>query len=220
MGYVSAMLRIMIINFVLSGDNAVVIGMAAHRLNPKERKTAIWIGGGAAIVLRIALTAVAAMMLRIPALKLVGGLLLLWIGFSLLKQEEESPGSIKAAASMKEAIRTILIADLIMSTDNILGVAGASEGNFGLLVFGLTMSMVIVTFMGNVIASLIDRFWWLAYIGSAAIVWTGMSMIFEDPYTTSYTGGISVSMQRLISAIVTAGTLAFAHWFHRVRRTD
>src|ERR1700722_3264223 len=147
MGYVSAVLRIMIINFVLSGDNAVVIGMAAHRLKPNERKIAIWIGGGAAIVLRIALTAVAALMLRIPALKLVGGLLLLWIGFSLLKQEEECPGSIQVAASMREAIRTILIADLVMSTDNILGVAGASDGNFGLLVFGLTMSMVIVTFM-------------------------------------------------------------------------
>src|SRR5437867_8156842 len=106
MGLFTAVFRIVIIDLVLSGDNAVVIGMAAHRLEPRQRRAAILIGGLAAIVLRILLTAVAAYLLGVPGLRLVGGLLLIWIGFKLLAEEEESHEGIKVAASMKEAIVT------------------------------------------------------------------------------------------------------------------
>src|SRR6185295_1037535 len=105
-------IRIVIIDLVLSGDNAVVIGMAAHRLEPRQRKIAILVGGGAAIALRISLTAIAALLLKITGLQLVGGILLIWIGFKLLRQEEEADGKgVKAAHSMREAILTILLAD-------------------------------------------------------------------------------------------------------------
>src|SRR5438876_2258928 len=118
MEFVSAIVRIVLIDLVLSGDNAVVIGMAAHRLEPKQRKLAILFGGAAAIVLRILLTVLASLLMALSGLKLIGGLLLIWIGFKLLKEEEESAEGIKAAGNMREAIVTILLADLVMSLDN------------------------------------------------------------------------------------------------------
>src|SRR4051812_7052337 len=129
MAFLYQIVSIVIIDLVLSGDNAVVIGMAAHRLHPLQRRKAILIGGSAAIVLRLLLTSVAAFLLTIEGIQLGGGLLLLWIGFKMLKQEEESHEGIKIAATMREAVITILIADFVMSLDNVLGVAGASHGN-------------------------------------------------------------------------------------------
>lgn len=217
MDYFSAVMRIVIIDLVLSGDNAVVIGMAAHRLPPRQRKFAILFGGGAAIALRITLTAIAAFLLRLKGLQLIGGLLLIWIGFKLLKAEEESHEGVKIAASMREAIMTILIADFVMSTDNVLGVAGASEGNLGLLLFGLIFSMAILMFMGSIVANLINRFWWLSYLGAGVIAWTGAMMVFEDPLVHSRAGWLTPTVEHTVSAIITVATLAFAHWFHRVR---
>ena len=181
MEFLSSILKIVLIDLVLSGDNAVVIGMAAHRLPLRQRKLAIFIGGGAAIVLRIGLTVIAALLLSVRGLQLVGGILLIWIGFKLLKEEEESHEGVKVAASMREAIFTILLADFIMSTDNVLGVAGASAGDVRLLLFGLVLSMAILMWMGSLVATLINKFWWLSYVGSAVIAWTGSLMIFEDP---------------------------------------
>ncbi len=215
-----SIVRIIIIDLVLSGDNAVVIGIAAHRLPPKQRKQAILIGGGAAILLRIILTAIAALLLRIPGLQLVGGLLLIWIAFKLLKEEEESLEGVKVAGSMREAIFTILIADLVMSTDNVLGVAGASQGHMGLLLFGLIFSMAILMFMGNLVADLINRFVWLSYLGAAVIAWTGALMIFEDPVVSRRAEWISRPLAYAFAAIITIGVTAFAHWFHRVRGSE
>src|SRR6185436_5087096 len=113
MGFLYSILRIVIVDLVLSGDNAVVIGMAAHRLPPRQRKQAILIGGAAAIALRIVLTAIAALLLTIPGLQFAGGLLLLWIAFKLLKEEEESQEGIRVAAGMRDAVLTILLADLV-----------------------------------------------------------------------------------------------------------
>jgi YjbE family integral membrane protein len=213
----SSVFSIILIDLVLSGDNAVVIGLAAHRLDARRRKLAIIFGGGAAIVLRIALTAVAAMLLGIPGLHLVGGLLLIWIAVKLLKEEEESHDGIKVAGSMREAITTILIADFVMSTDNVLGVAGASHGDLGLLIFGLVLSMAILMFMGNLVANLVNRFWWLAYAGSAVIAWTGASLVLEEPVAHDLIGGLRPEAHIAIDAAVTVATIMFAHWFHRVR---
>jgi len=219
MEFLSQILRIVIIDLVLSGDNAVVIGMAAHRLELKQRKRAILIGGGAAIVLRILLTAIAAFLLRLQGLHLIGGLLLLWIGFKMLKAEEESLEGIKVAASMKDAIITILIADFVMSLDNVLGVAGASEGSTKLLIFGLLLSMGILMFMGNLVALLINKLWWLAYVGSGVIVWTGAHMIFEDKLINSRLEWMKGSTAHIAAGVITSLTLMLAHWYHRVRTT-
>jgi len=214
-----SVLAIIIINLVLSGDNAVVIGMAAHRLPTGDRRTAIALGGGAAIVLRVILTVAAGRLLQISGLRVIGGLLLIWIAFKLLKQEEESAEGIKAAGSMREAVTTILIADLVMSTDNVLGVAAAANSDTSLLVFGLVVSMVIILWMGTVVASLINKFLWLSYVGAAVIAWTGTMMIFDDPLVEK-TGWISRPIAYISAGIITIAVTSFAHWFHRIRETD
>jgi YjbE family integral membrane protein len=219
MHFLYSVIRIVVIDLVLSGDNAVVIGMAAHRLPPPQRRKAIVFGGAAAIALRILLTAIAALLLRIPGLQLVGGLLLVWIAFKLLKEEEEGHEGIKVAASMREAVITILVADFVMSTDNVLGVAGASEGNVTLLLFGLALSMVILMWFGSLVATLINRFYWLSYVGAAVIAWTGSLMVFEDPIVVSRAAWISRPIAYASAALITIAVTAFAHWFHRVRGT-
>jgi YjbE family integral membrane protein len=214
-----SVLAIIIIDLVLSGDNAVVIGMAAHRLPPSDRRTAIALGGGAAIVLRVILTVAAGHLLQISGLRVIGGLLLIWIAFKLLKQEEESAEGIKAAGSMREAVTTIVIADLVMSTDNVLGVAAAAHNDTSLLVFGLVGSMAIILWMGTVVAKLINKFLWLSYVGAAVIAWTGTMMIFDDPLVEK-TGWISRPIAYISAGIITIAITAFAHWFHRVRETN
>jgi len=220
MHFLTSLIRIVIIDLALSGDNAVGIGMAAHRLPPKQRRQAILIGGAAAIGLRIVLTIIAAFLLLVPGLELVGGLLLIWIGFRLLEQEEESHEGVKVASTMKEAVTTILVADFIMSTDNVLGVAGASEGNVALLLFGLILSMAILMFMGNLVADLLNRFWWLAYVGSGVIAWTGTLMVIKDPLIGRYLPFLLRVNQYIFAVIITIGTLATAHWYHRVRDAE
>jgi YjbE family integral membrane protein len=214
-----SVLAIIIINLVLSGDNAVVIGMAAHRLPPGDRRTAIAVGGGAAIVLRVILTVAAGRLLQISGLRVIGGLLLIWIAFKLLKEEEESAEGVKAAGSMREAVTTILVADLVMSTDNVLGVAAAANNDTSLLVFGLVVSMVIILWMGAVVANLINKFIWLSYAGAAVIAWTGTMMIFDDPLVEK-TGWISRPIAYISAGIATVAVTAFAHWFHRVREPN
>ena len=220
MHFLYSIVTIVIIDLVLSGDNAVVIGMAAQRLPAQQRRKAILIGGGAAIVLRIALTGIAARLLQVPGLQIVGSALLLWIAFKLLKEEEEDHGGIKAAGNMRGAIFTILIADLVMSTDNIVGVAVASEGNLILMGFGLLFSMAILMWMGSVVANLINRFTWLSYVGAAVIAWTGGLMIFKDPFLVQRAPWISPPMEYASAALITVAVTAFAHWFYRVRAED
>src|SRR5262245_7530157 len=169
--------------------------MAAHRLEPRQRRLAIVSGGGAAILTRIVLTAAAAFLLGIIGLQLVGGLLLIGIAFRLLKAEEERHEGGSAAASMREAIVTIRSADVVMSFDNVISVAAASAGDVGLLIFGLILSMAILMFMGSVVANLINRFWWLAYVGSAVIAWTGVEMMFEDRWAVAHVGEIDAFLE-------------------------
>jgi YjbE family integral membrane protein len=210
----SSGLIIILIDLVLSGDNAVVIGMAAHRLPPRQRRVAILFGAGAAVVLRIALTAIATLLLQLPWIRLIGGALLLWIGFKLLKEEEEQHEGTAGSEGFLEAIATIIVADVVMSVDNILGVAAAANGDFGLLIFGLVLSMAIMMIGGSLIASMIDRFWWLAYVGSAVIAWTGADMMFEDAAVESVLGH-ATTMTNAIEAAITAAVLGGAHYVHR-----
>jgi YjbE family integral membrane protein len=209
---------IIIINLVLSGDNAVVIGMAARRLPARERRIAIVLGGLIAIVLRIVLTVLAARLLQLSGLRIGGGILLIWIGFKLLKEEEAAEG-VKAATSMRDAVMTILVADLVMSTDNVLGVAAASHNNDVLLIFGLVGSMAIILGMGSIVANLINRFAWLSYVGAAVIIWTGALMIFDDP-VIARRAWISHPIEYISAAAITVAVTLFAHWFHRVRESS
>jgi YjbE family integral membrane protein len=213
--FYGAAIAIILIDLVLSGDNAVVIGMAAHRLPPRQRKFAIIFGAGAAIVLRIILTIFATWLLTFPWLQLIGGVLLFWIGFKLLKEEEEQHEGTGGSERLWEAMSTIVVADVVMSVDNILGVAGAAAGNYGLLIFGLVLSMVIMLVGGSLIAGMIDRFWWLVYVGSAVIIWTGAHLFFKDPFIQQF--HVDHTLELAISALVTLALMGAAHYFHRHR---
>jgi YjbE family integral membrane protein len=211
--FVARVFQIILIDLVLSGDNAVVIGMAAHPLPPRQRRAAIIFGGGAALVLRASLTGIAALLLDLPALRLVGGALLLWIAYRLLEVNEPQDGA-KAAETLRGAIATILVADFVMSLDNVLGVAAASAGDLVLLLMGLAVSMAIVMFGGSLISGLLDRLWWLAYVGALVIAWTGADMILEDELV-GQAASLPPLAQAMLSAIVSVLVVALAHRVHR-----
>lgn len=210
---ISRIVQIILIDLVLSADNAVVIGMAAQPLPPRQRRLAILFGGGAAVVLRVLLTGAAAWLLGLPALKAIGGVLLLWIAFQLLAPEHDTK-DVKTASTLRAAITTILIADVIMSLDNVLGVAAASGGDIALLVFGLVVSMAIVMFGGGLIADLIDRLWWLAYVGAAVIAWTGSEMLQEDAIVMGL-ASLPFPVTIAVNALVTVAVVGLAHLVHR-----
>src|SRR4029079_4341779 len=155
-----------VIDLVLSGDNAVVIGMASRRLPSEQRRRAIMLGAVGAILLRVTFTAMVALLLGIPLLQAIGGAVLIWIAFKLLR-EEHNEQSVREGSNLFEAVRTIIIADVIMSLDNILAVGGAAHGNLALLLFGLALSMPIIMFGSNLVALLMNRLPWLVYLGSA-----------------------------------------------------
>lgn len=207
-----AVLSIVVIDLVLSGDNAVVIGMASRLLPPAQRRKAILFGAGGAIGLRILFTALAAFLLSIPLLQAFGGALLLWIAFKLLRQSDHEHG-IKEGRSLPEAVRTIVLADVIMSLDNILAVGGAAHGDLRLLLFGLGLSMPLILFGSGLIARLMNRFPWLVYLGSGILAYTAMEMIYEDPRLGPYLPH-ATAIEYGIIALVVAGILGLGYWLN------
>lgn len=174
------LLKIVWINIILSGDNAVVIALAARSLPPVQQKKAIMFGSGAAVVLRIALTVVAAKLLELSFLQIVGGMLLLWIGVQLLSENDEGEGHSKEHGSLMAAVRTILIADLVMSLDNVIAVAAAAKGNTTLLMLGLAISIPLVIFGSTLMIKLMERFPIIVMLGAALIGWVGGETIVSD----------------------------------------
>ena len=174
------LIKIVWINIILSGDNAVVIALAARSLPPEQQKKAVMFGSGAAVVLRIMLTVVAAKLMQIPYLQIVGGLLLLWIGFQLLTDDEGVDHAGGHKGSMMAAIRTILIADLVMSLDNVIAVAAAAHGSMTLLVLGLAISIPLVIFGSTLMIRLMERFPVIVTLGAALIGWVGGETIIND----------------------------------------
>ena len=175
------LLKIIWINIILSGDNAVVIALAARSLPPEQQKKAILWGSGAAVILRIVLTVVAVKLLALPFLEIVGGVLLLYIGVQLLSEEEgEGEGHTTEKASLATAIRTILIADLVMSLDNVIAVAAAAGGSTVLLVLGLAISIPLVVFGSTLMIKLMSRYPVIVVLGAALIGWVAGETITAD----------------------------------------
>lgn len=174
------LMKIVWINIILSGDNAVVIALAARSLPPEQQRKAVMFGSGAAVVLRIVLTIVAAKLLELSFLQIIGGVLLLWIGLQLLTGDDGSEGESKGTGSMMAAIRTILIADLVMSLDNVIAVAATAQGNMVLLVLGLAISIPLVVFGSTLMIKLMERFPVIVVLGAALIGWVGGETIVND----------------------------------------
>lgn len=188
------LLKIVWINIILSGDNAVVIALAARSLPPDQQRKAVLFGSGAAVVLRIILTVVAAKLLALPYLQIVGGLLLLWIGVQLLSDEAGNDGEAKEHGGLMAAVRTILIADLVMSLDNVIAVAAAAKGNETLLILGLAISIPLVIFGSTLMIRLMERFPIIITLGAALIGWVGGETMVSDATLRGFT--------------------AEAHWLH------
>ena len=178
--FITSILQILIIDVVLSGDNAVVIAMAAHRLPQQQRKVAILCGAGGAIVLRVFFTYILAQLLGIPLLRFGGGLVLVWIAMKLLLDEGEPDHKVREAGSLFHAVWIIIMADFVMSLDNMLAVGGASEGHITLILFGLFLSIAIIMTCSVIIANWMNRFPILVVLGAAVLAWTAAEMMLED----------------------------------------
>lgn len=176
-----AVMQIIMIDIVLSGDNAVVIALACRKLPTEQRRKGVMWGVAGAVILRVILTAFAALLLGQPYLKLVGGLLLLWIGVKLLLPEDgHGDDDVSAADNLWGAIKTIIVADLVMSIDNVIAVAGAAHGNLGLLIFGLAVSIPLIVWSSQLMLKLMDRFPIIVTTGAALLGWVAGNMIATD----------------------------------------
>jgi len=185
------LLKIIGVNIILSGDNAVVIALAARSLPQKQQKQAVFWGAGAAIVLRIVLTLFAVALLTLPWLKLIGSALLFWIGVKLLVPEEDD-GDIAASEHLLTAIKTILIADLVMSLDNVIAVAAAAGGSVVLLILGLAISIPLVIFGATLLIKLMERFPVIITIGAGLIGWVEGEMLVADSALEGWFTGMGV----------------------------
>jgi len=173
-------LGIIVIDLTLAGDNALVIALAVRNLAKRQQFLGrIW-GTGGAVALRLAFIGVATLLLRIPFLQLVGGLLLLWIAFKLVRHETGSEEQVRQGGSLREAIWIIIVADAIMSLDNVLAVAAAAGGDMKLVVFGIALSIPIVVWGSGILASLMNRFIWIIWIGGGILGYVAGEMIMKD----------------------------------------
>lgn len=183
----TSLVQIIVADLVLSGDNAVVIGLAVTNLPLELRRRAILLGTAGAIGLRVVFTIFASVLLGVPLLRFLGGVTLLWIGWKLMAQTEEtSDEPHEIPGSYLDAIRTIVIADAVMSLDNALAVAGAAHGNVVLLLIGLALSIPLLMVGSNVVSSLFHRFPWLTLIGAGLIAWVAADLIHEDQILTQW----------------------------------
>jgi YjbE family integral membrane protein len=183
--FLSALFSIVIIDLILAGDNAVVIAMAVRSLPHEQRKKGIIFGAGAAVLLRVIATFFVAQLLQINYLKIIGGLLILWIAVKLFVEGAPEDSMERKATTIAQAVKMIVIADITMSIDNMLAVGGASHGNFFLLLFGLGLSIPLVVFTSNLLSMLMDKYPIIIYIGAAVLGKVGGEMIITDPFTVN-----------------------------------
>ena len=205
----SAFGSIVVANIVLSGDNAVVIAMAARTLKSEQRGKAIFWGSAAAIVMRVVLTLVATQLLGLPFLKIVGAILLVYIGVDLLQGGEDDGGQGNAVSGLGAAVRTILIADLVMSLDNVLAVAAAAKGDMALLVLGLLVSIPLIIFGATLLAKVMERFPVIITTGAALLGFLAGEMLLSDPAVVTQFGVTAqqtLNFAGLLGAVLVVGT--------------
>ena len=177
--------QIIFIDLILAGDNAIIIGMVASKFPPEQRKKIIFWGIGGAVILRILLTLITAYLLQITGLRLIGGLLLLYIVYKLyvdvIKNSSDGEENIKVDnSSMLKAVWTVLLADFTMSLDNVLGVAGAAKDHYFLLIFGLVLSIILMATAATLISKWIKEYKWIAWVGLFAILFVAVELIYAD----------------------------------------
>lgn len=210
MDFLVALGSIIILDLVLGGDNAVVIAMASRDLPNAIRRKAIYVGTCGAIVIRLLMTFLAAWILTIPYLQAVGGLLLIPIAIKLLKPSGEEK-EISSCDNFWTAIKTIIVADVAMGVDNVLAVAGAADGHFGLIVIGLLISVPIIVWGSQLIGALMEKYPALIFIGSGILAWTSGSMIIHDKNLGEYISNVTGGLEYIVPFLVTASVLALGY---------
>ncbi|WP_284141237.1 MULTISPECIES: TerC family protein [unclassified Virgibacillus] len=175
-----ALLKIIAIDIILSGDNAIVIAMATRRLPKEHQNKAIFMGTAGAVVLRVIFAILIVFLLRIPYVHLIGGILLLWIAYHVLVDDQSEANNIEASNNLFKAVMTIIMADAVMSLDNVVAIAGAASGHVGMIVIGVAISIPIMIFGSKLIVRVMEKYTWIAYIGSGILAWTAAEMITGD----------------------------------------
>lgn len=214
-----ALMQIIGVNIVLSGDNAVVIALACRSLPPAQQRKGIFYGSAGAIVLRVMLTVFAIYLLTLPYLKLAGSALLLWIAVKLLLPEDEADDDLYSGDNLVAAIKTIIIADLVMSLDNVIGVAAAAKGNLTLLIIGLVISIPLIIFGSTLILRLMQRFPVIITVGGALLGWVAGDMGVTDPVLVGWVNANMPALHWLSPAIGAAGVVAVGKWLGRRKLT-
>ncbi|MCO7175868.1 TerC family protein [Sporolactobacillus kofuensis] len=216
--FLTSLLIIVGIDLILAGDNAIVIALAAARLEEKQRKRAVLYGTLGAVVIRAVATLAVVWLLKVPGLHLIGGLLLIWIAYKLLKDHKESK-HIAAKTSLGAAIRTIITADALMGLDNVLAIGGAASGNYLLVILGLLISIPLVMGGSTLFLKLVDRYHWITHAGSGILAFTAGKMVFADHLIYDFVAGFAWIKWPCIALII-VGVLFFG-WKsqHQVNET-
>jgi YjbE family integral membrane protein len=218
--FLSGLFSIVIIDLILAGDNAVIIAMAVRSLPAEQRKKGILLGAGAAVLLRVVLTFFVSQLLLINYIKLVGGLLILWIAVKLFIEGVPEEGVEREVATIGQAVKIIVIADITMSTDNMLAVGGASHGNTFLLLFGLGLSIPFVVFTSTLLAMLMDRYPIIIYLGAAVLGRVGGEMIMTDPVVVDFLAPPKI-VQYAVEATLAVGVIVVGKlWMKWVTRCE
>jgi len=217
--FISDFLSIIVINLILSGDNAVVIAMAVRSLPKEQKKKGIVYGAGAAVLLRIVLTFFVAQLLQISFIKLAGGILILWIAVKLFVEGSPEDEIGKQAATMAQAMKVIVIADITMSIDNMLAVAAASHGSLFLLLFGLGLSIPFVLFTSSLLSLLMDRYPIIIWLGAAVLGKVGGEMIVTDPFVVNLLSPTTIQQYVVEGALAAGVIIGGKLWMKWARRS-
>jgi YjbE family integral membrane protein len=209
--FVARLLEIIWINILLSGDNAVVIALACHHLPPRQRKWGIILGTMPAALVLIGSAVIITYLMAIPFLRLAGGMMLLWIAVDLLREEEEEQAKISQGTTLWAAVRIIVVADVIMSLDNVLAVAATAKGSVALLVIGLAISVPLVIFGSAVLVKVMDRFPMLVTAGGVLIGYVAGDVAAGDPALAPWTGAFGEMLDWLLPIVAAALVLPAAH---------
>ncbi len=186
--FLTRWLKVVLIDLTLAGDNALVIAMAVRGLSAKQQFWGRMWGTGGAVGLRLCFVFLVTWLLKVPALQLVGGCMLLWIAFKLVRQEAEETSQAGGAKTILEAVRLVIVADMVMSLDNVLAIAAAARGDIWLVVFGLMLSLPLVIWGSGLLAALMNRFSWIVWLGGAVLGHLSGDLFFKDPMFLSWVG--------------------------------
>ena len=204
--FLLGLFAVVMIDLVLAGDNAIVIGMAARNVPREQRRKTILLGMGGAVLVRMAATGGVVWLLQIPGLHLAGGFLLIWIAYKLLAEDQTNRHEIDAKDSLVAAVRTIVVADAVMGIDNVLGVAGAAHGNLLLVVMGLLISVPIIIWGSTLFITCVEKYPIVIYIGAGILAWTAARMIVGEPLVADWFDP-APAIQWMVMAAAVAGVL-------------